>query len=147
MTAVTQEKHLLFLHFDLFCRFFWILSLFSFFPFFPCSVVVVDFSSHIFYCYKLLTLCCAFAVLLSVPFTFFYVLIFFQFFKPIIFSTLIPLFVFPTVLIPLQLIYINLLYLPLFNFAYLFLLSFSPFLSTYLLVLFSLLYSPHGTLL
>jgi len=41
--------------------------------------------------------------------------------------------------------YINLLYLPLFNFAYLF--SFLLFLSTYLLVLFSLLYSPIGTLL
>ena len=40
--------------------------------------------------------------------------------------------------------YINLLYLPLFNFAYLF---FFPFLSTYLLVLFSLLCSPIGTLL
>ena len=41
--------------------------------------------------------------------------------------------------------YINLLYLPLFNFACLF--SFLLFLSTYLLVLFSLLYSPIGTLL
>ena len=33
-TAVTQEKHLLFLCFDLFCRFFWI---FSFFP--PCPTL------------------------------------------------------------------------------------------------------------
>ena len=41
---------------------------------------------------------------------------------------------------------INLLYLPLFKFAYLGFLSF-PFLSTRLLVLFSLLYSPVGTLL
>ena len=41
--------------------------------------------------------------------------------------------------------YVNLLYLPLFNFAYLFFLFFS--LSTYLLVLFLFLYSPIGTLL
>ena len=40
-------------------------------------------------------------------------------------------------------LYINLLYLPLFSFVYLFFL----FLSTYLLVLFSLLYSTIGTLL
>ena len=38
--AVTGEKNLLFLCFDLFCRFFWIF--FSFFPFVPHSVVVVD---------------------------------------------------------------------------------------------------------
>ena len=38
LTAVTQEKHLLFLCFDLFCRFFWI-----FFPFYSPFVVVVDF--------------------------------------------------------------------------------------------------------
>ena len=43
--------------------------------------------------------------------------------------------------------YVHLLYLPLFNFAYLFFFSFlSSFLSTYLLVLFSLLYFPLGTL-
>ena len=42
--------------------------------------------------------------------------------------------------------YINILHLPLFNFAYLFFLFF-PFLSTYLLVLFSLLYSQIGILL
>ena len=40
--------------------------------------------------------------------------------------------------------YINLLYLPLFNFDNY---SFFPFLSTYLLALFSLLYIPLGTLL
>jgi len=39
--------------------------------------------------------------------------------------------------------YINLLHLPLFNFAYLFF----PFLSIYLLVLFSLFYFPLDTLL
>ena len=32
-TAVTQEKHLLFLCFDLFCSFFWICFSFTFFPF------------------------------------------------------------------------------------------------------------------
>ena len=37
LTGVAQEKHLLFLCFDLFCRFFWIFS-----PFSP-SAVVVDF--------------------------------------------------------------------------------------------------------
>ena len=37
------------------------------------------------------------------------------------------------------------LHLPLLNFAYVFFLSFLPFLSTYLLFLFSLLYSPIGT--
>ena len=42
LTAVTQEKHLLFLCFDLFCIFFWIFFLF-FFLFLPPSVVVVDF--------------------------------------------------------------------------------------------------------
>ena len=77
---------------------------------------------------------------------------FFSFLKKILnlflfFLHLTPLFAFPTVLSPLQLsvTYIN-LYLPLFNFAYLFFVSFSPFLSTYLLVLFSLFYSPLGTL-
>ena len=38
LTAMTQEKHLLFLFFDLFCRIIWIF----FFLFFP-YVVVVDF--------------------------------------------------------------------------------------------------------
>ena len=113
-TAVTQEKHWLFLCFDLFCRFFWNF----FFPFSPRSVVVVNFIgtmnlikllislflfflSHIFYyCYKPLPLCWAFAVLGS------FLNLFFPFYKPIIiFSTLIPLFAFPTVLFPLQLIF------------------------------------------
>ena len=42
LSAETQEKHLLFLCFDLFCRFFQIF-LFFFFPSSPPSVVVVDF--------------------------------------------------------------------------------------------------------
>ena len=43
LTAVTQEKHLLFLCFDLFRSFFCIV--FFFFPsFFPHSVIVLDFS-------------------------------------------------------------------------------------------------------
>ena len=47
----------------------------------------------------------------------------------------------------LYLVYINLLHLPLFNFAYQFLLSFLSFLSSqHMLVLFSLLSSPLGTL-
>ena len=41
LTAVTQEKHLLFLCFDLLCRFFWMFFFFCFFP--PPSHVVVDF--------------------------------------------------------------------------------------------------------
>ena len=43
LTAVTQEKHLLFLHFDLFCRCFWIFFSFFFSPFSTYSVVVVNF--------------------------------------------------------------------------------------------------------
>ena len=39
LTTVTQEKHLLFLSFDLFCRFFWTFFLF----FLLYSVIVVDF--------------------------------------------------------------------------------------------------------
>ena len=42
LIAVTQEKYLLFLSFDLFYRFFWIFFFFLF-PFLPHSVVVVDF--------------------------------------------------------------------------------------------------------
>ena len=63
------------------------------------------------------------------------------------FSTFIPLFAFPTVLFPFQLIFYINLHLPLFNFAYLFFLFFFPLASTYLLVLFSLLYTPIHTLL
>ena len=63
------------------------------------------------------------------------------------FSTFINLFAFPTLLFLLQLIFNEYkLSLSTFNFAYLLFLLF-PFLSTCLLVLFSLLYSPHGTLL
>ena len=73
----------------------------------------------------------AFAVLWSFPFSF---LSFFNFnfFKPnIIFSTFIPLLVFPTIVFPFQLIFnvYKSFYLTLFNFAYLFFLSFLPFLS------------------
>ena len=62
-------------------------------------------------------------------------------------STFIPLFAFPTLLLPLQLVFniykCSLIYLYLTLHIY----SFFPFLSTYLLILFSLLYSPIGTLL
>ena len=65
--------------------------------------------SHTFYCcYKPLPLCWAFAVLWSFPF--FSLSLSFKFplliLKPIIiFSTFIPLFAFPTVLFPLQLVF------------------------------------------
>ena len=99
LTAVTQEKHLLLLCFDLICRFFWIffftlsttttphcscwfywhyeieLSFWAFFQFFPLS--------HIFCsCYIPLHLCWAFTVLWSFPF--FFILLFLLFF-PILF--------------------------------------------------------------
>jgi len=81
LTAVTREN-VLFLHFDLFCRFFWI-----FFFLFTPTVVVVDFIgtmksnsafeflfsflSHIFYCcYKSLPLYWVFVVLWDFPFFF-----------------------------------------------------------------------------
>ena len=63
----------------------------------------------------------------------------FNFLNLLYFSTFIPLFAFPTVLCPLQL---NFNVYKSFSFF-----SFFPFLSTYLLVLFSLFYSPLGTLL
>ena len=64
LTAVTQEKHLLFLIFDLFCRFFWIFLSFFFISFLPLcrscqfywhkeiqlSFWALFFLSHIFYC-------------------------------------------------------------------------------------------------
>ena len=93
--------------------------------------------SHTFYCYKPLLLCWAFAVLWSFPFFFLLPFIFFplfynfKFFKPIVFfSTFIPLFSFSSVLFPLQLIFnvYKSSHLPLFNFAYLFFLSFLFFL-------------------
>ena len=77
--------------------------------------------SHIFYCcYKPLPLCWVFAVLWSFPvflffplfflllflFFLFFIILIFNFFKPIIFfSIFIPLFAFPTVFFPLQLIF------------------------------------------
>ena len=129
----------------LFCRFFGIF--FKLFFLFSPSVVVVDFIgtmrsnyvfelffplSHIFNCwYKPLPLCWASVVLCNFPFflsSFFFLFSFLIliFLKPIIiFSTFIPLFAFPTVLFPLQLIFnVCLLYLCLFNFAYIFFLSF-----------------------
>ena len=111
LAAVSEEKHLLFLFFDLFCRFiFFFLS--------PPSFVVVDFigtmkSNEAFELFLLLVaffivvikLCLYVGVLQffgNFLFFFFLILIF----KPIIiFSTFIPLFVFPTVLSPLQLIF------------------------------------------
>ena len=66
LTAVTHEKHLFFLCFDLFCRLFWI-----FFSFCSYTVVIYCFFplSHIVYCcYKPLPLHWAFAVLWSFPF-------------------------------------------------------------------------------
>ena len=42
LTAVTQEKHLLFLCFDLFCRFFWIIFSFSFFSAYKLSLFADD---------------------------------------------------------------------------------------------------------
>ena len=112
--AVTQEKHLLFLFFDLFCRFFWILFFFFLFPF-PLSVVVVNFIGtmksnealkdyffflrHIFYCcYKPPSLCWAFEVLWSFSFFLFPFFILFSiliFKNYYIFSTFIMLIAFP----------------------------------------------------
>ena len=58
-------------------------------------------------------------------FFFLFIILTFNFFNLLYFSTFIPLFAFPTVLFPLQLIlYIHLLHLRLFNFPYLFFLSF-----------------------
>ena len=70
----------------------------------------------------------------SAEFAFFFSPLFFNFnfFKPIIIFLHLFLFAFPTVLFPLQLIF-NIhksSYLPLFNFAYLFFLSFLSFLSS-----------------
>ena len=118
--------------------------------------------SHTFYCcckplplHWALQFCGVFFSFLF--FSFFFLLPFFSFLFFIIliflsllyFSTFIALFSFPTVLFPLQLTFsvYKSSSLPLSNFAYLFFLSFFPSLSTDLLVLFSLLYSPLGTLL
>jgi len=94
------------------------------------------FLSHILYCYcKPLPLSWAFVVLWSFIFLLKNFKIYYYF------STFIPLFAFPTVLFPLQLIYnvyINLLHLPQFDFAYLLFLSFrlNIFVSFIFIVLF-----------
>ena len=105
--------------------------------------------SHTFYCcFKPLAVHWAFAVLWSFPFFFFFlfsffILLIFNFLKPIFY--IYPIVCFSYCSFPLAVnLYINLLYLPLFNFAYLFFLSFLS--SQHMLVLFSLLYSPVGTL-
>ena len=114
------------------------------------------FSHTFYYCYNPLLLHWAFAVLWSFTFLYLFsffshIFLFFQFyiFKIYyIFSTFIPLFAFPTVLFQLQLTFKGYKsYLPLFNFAYLFFLSFLSFFSLNISVLFSLLYSPLGILL
>jgi len=81
----------------------------------------------------------------SVEFFFSFFKIFYTYYY---FSTFIPLFAFPTILFPLQLIF-NVYKSSLSTSIQLCIpiLSFFPFLSTYLLVLFSLLYSPIDTLL
>ena len=69
--------------------------------------------SHTFYCcYKPLPLRWAFTILWSFPFSFFFLLPFFSFLfynfnflNLLYFSTFIPLFAFPTVIFPLQLIF------------------------------------------
>ena len=116
--------------------------------------------SHTFYCYyKPLPLHWVFAVLWSFPFfiLFFFLLpflfpsflIILLFKKPItFFSIFILLFAFPAVLFPLQLTFnvyksSSTLYSTLHVYSFF---SFFPFCSTYLLVLFSLLYSPLDTL-
>ena len=139
LTAVTQEKRLLFLFFDLFCRFFYI--------FFPASVVLsillalrnpIKFLSfffrfsHVFYRrHKPLPLHWAFAVLRSFP-LFFPFSLNFNFLNLLFFLHLFICFLFLLFFSPCSysLTYINLLYLPLFNFAYLFFLSFLSLLSS-----------------
>ena len=118
--------------------------------------------SHTFYfCYKPLTLCWVFAVLWSFPlslpplfffpsFFLFFIILTFNFLNWLHFFVYIySLFAFHTDLSPLQVIcnvYVFFIYLYLALHIYSFFLFF-PFLSTYLLILFSLLYSPLGTLL
>ena len=166
---MTQEKRLLFLYFDLFCRFFLIFS-FSFFPFVPPPLqlpILLElgnptkllgfffFLSSITFFIVVLKLCLYIGilelceVLLFFFFSFFLILIFLNlllFFLHLFLCLLFLLFFSPC---NQSLMYINLLHITLFNFAYLFFLTFffSPFLSKYMLVLFSLLYSPIGTLL
>ena len=103
-------------------------------------ICICVYSVNTFYSYKLLPLHWAFAVLWSffflfpffflLPCCFFFSLFYnfnFQFLKTYyIFSTFIPLFAFPTVLFPVQLIFnvYKSSSTPLFNFTYLFFLSF-----------------------
>ena len=98
LTAVTQEKYLLFLCFHLFSSFFWIFFLFSslccscwFYWHYDILFSFWVFFNHPFFCcYK------------HLPLFFFFN---FNFFKPIIIFTFIPLFAFPIVLVPFQLIF------------------------------------------
>ena len=124
-----------------------------FFFFFPPSItffiVVINLCLYI----GLLWFCGSF-LSFFLSFIFFFLFSFlnfnFEFFKPIIISSFIPLFYFPTVPFHLQLIF-NVYKSSLSTSIYLCIsihsfFPLSPFLSTYLLVLFSLLYSPVGNL-
>ena len=153
MVSLVCQVNLLYLIFD---------GLFSFWL----QCIYMCIFSHTFYCcYRPLPLHWAFAILWSFPFfplfsffflffsCLFFIILIFKFFKHSIF------FLYLFLCLPFllffspcswTLMYINLLHLPLFKFAYLFFLfffPFFPFLSTYLLVLFSLLYFLLGTLL
>jgi len=110
---VTPEKHLLFLCFDLLCRFFWIFFSFS------TPVVVVNFIgimkskflSFLFFSVTFfiaaINLCLYVGLLQFCGVFLFYLSLFFNFyfFKPIIIFFYIYSFVFPIVLFPLQLIF------------------------------------------
>ena len=138
---------------------------FGFFFFFPPSAVVVNFIgtkksnwsfelflisflSHIFII--VINFCLYIGILQFCEVFFFFLFSFFNFnFLNLLFFTFIPLFAFPTVLFSLQLIF-NVyesssasLALHIYSFFF----SFFPFFPTYLLVLFSLLFSPFVTLL
>ena len=115
LTAVTQEKHLLHLCFDLFCRFFWIFFFCVSFIFL--SVVVVDFLallnlikllsfffflSHIFFI-AVINLCLYIGLLQFCVFFPFFLFSSFNFniFKPIIFSYIYSFFCFSYCSFPL----------------------------------------------
>ena len=116
LTAVTQEKHLLFLCFDLFCRFFW-----TFFFFFlsPTSVVVVNFIGtmksnltfellffSVTYFVVVINLCLYVGLLQFWGGLFFPLFFNYNFLNLLLFfSTFIPLFAFSTVLSPLHFIF------------------------------------------
>ena len=131
MIALTQEKHLLFLFFHLFCKLHWIFFLFPFHVFsslLQLSILLAlrnpikllnfffFFLSYIFYCcHKPLPLCWAFAVLWS--FSLFKIFkIYYYYFLDLFLCLLFLLFFSPC---SYSLMHINLLYLPLFNFVYL----------------------------